>query len=290
MIHSTNGEENKIKLGYGTYGMKQLDPFAVLPELQAIGYDSIELAVAPGWTTEPHKLDAETRRKLKEQFQRCGFPAPALLDLISPCVQGADREPMLSRFRAVCELAADLRYDSDHSVVTFTLGGHQPNWDTGKADIAQSLVELADIAAGYDVILAVEPHIGGALDRPEKAEWLMEATRHPHLRLNFDMSHFAVQGLDIADCIRQCAPYAVHCHIKDGYRDNGKVRFLLPGEGEFDHVRYFGELYKIGFQPAVTVEVSGMVWNRPDYDPFAAARLSYRTLKEASETALKQLK
>jgi sugar phosphate isomerase/epimerase len=44
-------------------------------------------------------------------------------------------------------------------------------------------------------MLAVEPHTGTAFDLPEKALWLMETLRHPAVRLNFDISHYAIRGI-----------------------------------------------------------------------------------------------
>lgn len=269
-----------MKLGYGTYGMKQLDIFDVLHGLKTIGYDHVEFTVAEGWPTEPKLLTKENRRRLAAHLQALGFPPPVLMDLISPCVTGEQRKDMMKKFLSVCELAQDLNYENNSSVVTFTLGGQQPEWETGKNYIAECLLELADIAENFGVIIAIEPHIGGALDTPYKAVWLMERTNHRSLKLNFDISHFAVQGMDTRECVQLCAPYAVHCHIKDGSMENGKLQFMLPGQGEFNLTDYFNALREVSFQLPVTVEVSGMVWSQPDYDPWAAARSCYTVLNE----------
>lgn len=42
-----------IKLGYGTYGMKEVDPFEAVQGLKKIGYDAIEIAATKGWPTAP---------------------------------------------------------------------------------------------------------------------------------------------------------------------------------------------------------------------------------------------
>ena len=78
----------------------------------------------------------------------------------------------------------------------------------------------------------------GNFNTPEKAVWLMENTRHDHLKLNFDISHFVAQGIDMQRSIDLCVPYAVHTHIKDGYTEDGSVHYLLPGDGEMDLVDY----------------------------------------------------
>lgn len=269
-----------VKLGYGTYGMPGENLFEALPRLKEIGYDTVEIAVAPGWAA-PEQLTAADRARLRGLLEELGFPAPALLDLLSPLAAGAARDEELRRFRDVCRLAEFLHDGRPGAIVTSTLGGGQPDWESGKERIAEALLELAGMAAEYGVVLAAEPHVGGAWDTPEKAAWMMRHTNHPNLRLNFDISHFAVQGFDAEACVRLCAPYAVHCHVKDGALENGKVRFDLPGTGSFDYRAYFALLRAAGVAAPVTVEVSGMVWKRPDYEPWEAARHAFRALDRA---------
>ena len=45
-----------MKLYYSTYGMKQLDVFEALPRLADMGYEGMEIAVTPGWPTEPANM------------------------------------------------------------------------------------------------------------------------------------------------------------------------------------------------------------------------------------------
>jgi len=270
-----------MKVGYGTYGMKQVTIADALTGLKAIGYDAVEVTVAKGWPTEPDRLDVDARKKLVEQFQSLELPPPVLLDIISPCVSGEQRKEMLSAFVKVCELSHHLNFGNKKSVITFTLGGEQPEWDVGKGYIADSLLELAQIAESYGAVIAIEPHIGGALDNPNKAVWLMEATQHPNLKLNFDISHFAVQGMDMRYCLDLCSPYSVHYHVKDGRIENGELQFLLPGHGGFDYRDYFQALRDKTIEGPITVEVSGMVWKKMNYDPWESARESFQLLNEA---------
>ena len=166
------------------------------------------------------------------------------------------------------------------------LSGRQPSWDEGRERIAADLIECADVAREHGVVLAVEPHVGSALDSPEKAVWLMERTDHPALRLNFDVSHFHVQGMDLRRCVDLCLPHAAHVHVKDGYRDDrGEVVFQLPGEGNLDLRAYFRLLRERGVSVPVTAEVSAMLWKRPDYDPWAAAERCYAALAAARDGA-----
>jgi sugar phosphate isomerase/epimerase len=267
--------------------MKTLDIFDALRGLKEIGYDAVEITVARGWPTEPARLDAAARRKLAAALQDLGFPPAPLMAMVAACVPGADRPAMLTEFAAACELAKDLNFVDRPAIVTSTLGGKQPDWNTQKHLIRDSLIELADIGAARNVIFAVEPHVGGSFDTPEKAAWMMDQTRHEFLKLNFDYSHFFVKGMDLKHCVDLCLKHAVHTHIKDGWMTDKGVKFVLPGEGKMDLTHYMRVMREAGAAIPITVEVSGMVWNAPQYDPWAAARSSFKALDAARRAAFK---
>lgn len=263
-----------MKIGYGNYGMREVDIFEALPRLRDMGYGAIELTVSDGWPTSPAELDPADRSRLAGLCESLGFPPPALLGL----PPGDD--PVVA-FVSACELACDLNFGDGPAVVCTMPPGYWSDWERQKPDMRDRLLEWADLAEEYKVVIAVEPHVGMALDTPEKAEWLMTSTAHPSLKLTFDYSHFHVMGLDLQNAIDLCMPHAAHIHIKDGRMLDGEVIFLLPGEGELDLNAYFRAMRKTGTELPVTVEVSGMVWNRDDYDPWEAAEKCYKVLLEA---------
>ena len=188
---------------------------------------------------------------------------------------------MLQQCSDTFDLARDLCIDDRVPVVTTTLGSPKPDWDTGKEQIADLLLEVADQAARRGVILAVEPHAGGDFETPEKAVWLMERTNHDFLKLNFDYSHFWVEGMDLQHCINLNLPYAAHNHIKDGYLDEGRVVYLLPGEGELDLAVYIRAMRAAGWDDIIVPEVTAMIWGKEGYDPWAAAQFCFGVLDEA---------
>ncbi len=270
-----------MKLAYSTYAMKKLDVFEALPRLRDMGYEGIEIAVNPSWPTEPGKLDTARREKLAALLRQLDFPTPPLIALLSPCVKGEARPAMMAQFAATFDLARDLTVSDDVPVVTTVLGPHRPDWDTAKEQIPPLLLEIADMAAERDVILAIEPHAGQDFETPEKAVWLMENTNHEHLKLNFDYSHFWVEGMDLQHCIDLNLPYAVHNHIKDGYMEDGRLVYLLPGDGNLDLVNYFQVMRDAGWRGFIIPEVSVQISNREDYDPWAAAQFCYDALDGA---------
>ena len=97
-------------------------------------------------------------------------------------------------------------------------------------------------------VLALEAHVGQAMDQPEKVVWLMQAVNSPHFRLNLDNSHFEVMGRDMDEYL----PHAGA--VRRPHRPEGPARplvraheFLVPGEGDFDYARYLRALQTAGY-------------------------------------------
>ena len=270
-----------MKLGYSNYAMKEIDLYTALPRIKSLGYEAMEICVRDGWETAADVFDKSSRVKLVRLLNQLGFPPPPLMEALSVCSTGDDRKVMIARARASFSLARDLNFSETPLPVTTTIGAPHPIWPEDQEVIQASFLELADIAAEYKVVVAAEPHVGSTFDTPEKAVWLMEQTKHDYLKLNFDISHFVSQGIDLQKSVSLCVPYAVHTHIKDGYKVDGRVQFQLPGEGDMDLNEYMNAISEAGLMVPVYVEVSRMLSERSDYDPWSAAKFCYEALNRA---------
>ena len=275
-----------MKLGYSNYGMRQLDVFDALPRLQSMGYEAMEICVRDGWATTADAFDKGARRKLVGHFQQLGFPPPPLMESLAVCAEGGERNAMLKRAAASFSMARDLNFGDSLAVITTTVGELNRPWDAVREQVRDSFLELADMASQYGVVIAAEAHSGSVFNSPDKTVWLMEQTRHEHLKLNFDISHFSVQGFDVQQCVDLCVPYAVHTHVKDGFMAGGKVQFQLPGEGNLDLTAYMKAVIRAALVPPVYVEVSRQISELPDFDAWRAARFCYKALNEARHAAL----
>jgi len=274
-----------IALGYSTYAMKSVDVFDALPPVGEIGYTAMEICVRPGWSTSPERFDQADRSRLVSTLRDLGFPAPPLMDDLPICAKSEDRLAMLERASQTFRMANDLNFSDHPAVVTTTLGYLEPDWETGKWAIRDAFLEVADLASSYQVIVAAEPHAGGQFDTPEKAEWLMLHTNHDHLKLNFDISHFVAQGVDLQHSVDLCVPHSVHTHIKDGYIHNGNVRYQLPGDGNLDLVAYMAAVSTAGLSIPVYVEVSRQLSELRGYDPWKTAESCFQALDRARRQA-----
>ena len=209
------------------------------------------------------------------------FPPPPVMNLIGLCAAAEQPAAKSEQLRQTCRMARDLSWRDRPSVVTTTLGPQAGSWDESKDAVAGRLRAYGELAAGENCILAIEPHIGQELDTPEKANWLMQAVGHPHVRLNFDYSHFLVQDIDLTHALELTSRYAVHAHVKDGSMVDGNVRFALPGDDRLDLAAYLRAMRSAGLDMPITAEVSAQIWRRADYEPWPVARRCFANLDAA---------
>lgn len=275
-----------MKIGYCTWGMMTVPITEVIPAIAKIGYHGIELAVTPNWPTDLDTLDAARRKQIVALLKQYGLSLTAVAGHTSMCEDDPDKNAAnLKRLRDTIDLAAELAEmlarPEDPAIVCSLIGGRDDEWEAKKELAAGRIIGLGDYAQRRGVILAVEPHCGTALDFPEKAIWLMQRVNHPAVRLNFDISHFDIQGIGIDDCVPQIAPLSVHTHVKDQRGRYPQHEFLTPGSGPFDFVHYLRAMHQAGFSGYIGMEVSVMVQRKPGYDPFVDAALGYYALRHA---------
>ena len=144
---------------------------------------------------------------------------------------------------------------------------------------------MVEYCAAREVVLALEPHVGDGLESPQKVAELIEKVDSPYCKLNFDISHFDIQGFSTEETVSALGPHSAHTHVKDQRGRVPDFEFLIPGEGPFDFVEYLRAMERVGYGGYITAEVSMAVQRRPDYDPLAAAELCYQTLAGAFREA-----
>ena len=275
-----------MKLGFSTWGTPEVPIEDALAYLDGLGYDGVELTVIPGYTTELKFLDRMERRRIKDLYHRHNLDLPAIAAHTTFLEsEASSHKANMERLEAAIDLAVDLSSESAPPAINTTPGGRPDEWETVRHLLVDRIGSLVRHAASRGVTLALEPHVGASVNNPGRILWLLEQIDSPYLKINFDISHFDVVGISIEEAVPQLAPHTVHTHVKDQRGQHPDFEFLIPGEGTFDYVRYLRAMQETGYTGYITVEVSVMVQRRPDYDPYAAAELSYRTLSSAFELA-----
>jgi len=274
-----------IPLGMSLYGMKSLEVDVALRTCAEIGYDSVEWVANAGWATEPKNIGNSERKRLAAMFDTLGLRLHGIMENLSLLAPPDTLRSNLDRIKDAAELAYALAPKS-LPVIETTLGGKPAVWKESKDAMAERLNAWAEVGKSAKAVIAIKAHVGGALHTPEDAAWLVKQANSPWIKLTYDFSHFELRGYKLSDSMALMIGQTRFIHIKDTNGGNAeKFQFLLPGDGKTDYVEYLTLLKSHGYRNPVTIEVSGQVWNKKEYDPIAAAKHCYAKLAPAFEKA-----
>ena len=262
-----------IRLQIGNYGMQSMSVDRALATIRETGYDGAELCCIAGWPSEPAKLDATARRRIRE----CGLPVASLLDSYNLMAPDAVLRSTPDRIRAAAGLAHDIA-PAHPPLLQTVLGGKQGEFEKIRDVMANRLREWASIAGQGGIRLAVKAHASSACDTAEKLIWLLDKVNHPALTGIYDYGHFQLAGLGIEETMDALLPRSAFITVKDSKLVDGKPQYLLPGDGSVDYSRYFGKVKQMKWNGWVLVEVSRQLQTQPGYDALEAARHSYANL------------
>jgi sugar phosphate isomerase/epimerase len=275
-----------MKLGYSTWGMPTVPIDVILPHLSALGFDAVEICVLPHFRTALTELDGGERGRIADLLRRHRLTLSAVNYYVSMMEEDADRYAYnLSQIKEAIHLAAEWTLGNVPPVVVSGIGGKPGDLETQQPQLVDRLNELGSYAESQGITVALEHHVGNAAETPEQTIGLMSQVESPAIRVNFDISHFNVVGIPIAESVAKMLPYAAHTHIKDESGRAPNHAYLIPGEGEFDYVTYLQCMAAGGYRGAISVEISEMVQNRADYDPLATAAQSYAVVAQAFNEA-----
>jgi len=276
----------RLPLGFSLYGMKSLPLAGAISACAEIGYDGVELALMPGYPAEPKLLSPDARKELRKRLADAKLSLHGLMENLPALGTDKAHRANLDRLKVAAELGHALSPDAPPPIETI-LGGKPAEWEKVKDNLAERLRSWADIGKAIKTVIAVKPHVGNALHSVAGATWLLKQVNSPWVRLAFDFSHLVLRGEKLADAVAALVPHAAFVHVKDAKGTPGKFEFLLPGEHGIDYAEYAKLLAAAKYAGPVVVEVSGMISNKPGYDPRAAAKKSYANLSRAFGRAAK---
>jgi sugar phosphate isomerase/epimerase len=273
-------------LSIGTYSMKGMPLEEAIGLIASIGFDGIEIATQPGFDGEPAKLSSTRRAAVRRRLDDSGLTLTALMEQITPTTDEQAHHVEVERLGRVADLSRALGRDPARPpLIQTVLGGGV--WDEKKSLFRDRLGDWIEATRARRVVLAIKPHRGGALSRPEEGVWLIRQLGDtPWLRLVYDYSHYAYREMSLEDTVRTALPYTAQVAVKDVRLDGHRVVFELPGAvGTIDYARLLRLLFDGGYRGDICCEVSSMLSSRAGYDPASAARTSYTNMARAFEKA-----
>lgn len=273
----------QLTLGFSLYGMPHMKTEQALQVVADVGYDSVELCLMDAWDATPLKLNAQRRTEVSKKLNASGLKLTSLMEHCDLTGSKASQQKVLERLKRAAELGHTLKPEQPPLIETTAGSG---KWDERKYEMRDNLKEWAKVAESTKTVIAVKPHRGGVVDRPEQGVWLVEQIDSPWIRLNYDYSHFTHRDISLEDSMRIMMPFTSFIQIKDTVLQDNKARFVLPGEsGDIDYVRLLKLAVKDGYRGDICCEVSGMVFKQKGYDPVAAAKTCYQNIAPAFQQA-----
>ena len=313
-----------MRLGYNTWSMAKVPYQTFIPGLHEIGYTAITISVVPAYGIGGQRTpnagyygswSADDRKKIKSELEARSLELSAIVGNASMVGDDpASVQSNLQQLRDAIDLCAELKPAHQSFVPTMntTSGGHAGEFDARKSQLVENLGELARYAASRGSVVCIEPHVGGAIDTPQRARWLVDEISQDACKIDFDISHFEVVGIPMEESIPIVLPLSRSVEIKDqsfrysdegdapaGWRVEGnglgkaiapngrpvEYQFLLGGEGDFDLVKYLQLMHQHGWKGAVGFEASVQCQQRPGYDGMATAANVYTWMSNAWDKA-----
>lgn len=275
-----------MKIGYCTWGMPTVPIDTIVPFLAETGFEGIEPTVIPGYSIELYGMDRAERKRVLQLINDHGLEIPAVAG--HQTMVDSDPDEYNQKFKRLCDtidLCVEWAQGPTPPALDTTAGGKPEEWDDLKPMLVDRIGALCEVGAARGVAIAMEPHYATSISTPERMLELIELVKAPNLLVNFDISHFNIQGYSITRSVELMAPVSAHTHIKDERGQVPDFEFLIPGEGVFDYVFYLQEMARMGYTGHITAEISLMVQRRPTYDPLAAAAQTYQVMAAAFDAA-----
>ncbi len=281
---SARGAEGGISLGMSLYGMKTVPLPDALNTCAKIGYTSVEFALNAGFPTEPKVFTSEARKAAVAQLQALRLGLPCVMLNLSLAADDKAHAAALVNMREAAKLCHEM-VPANPPMIETVLGGKPSEWEQIKGRMADRLHSWADTATEEKISIAIKAHVGSAVNSPERLLWLIDQVKSPSIAVAYDYSHFELMGIPMAESMNLLLPHTKFIHVKDTVGEEKKFQFLLPGEGRTDYVAYFKILKEHNYTGPVIVEVSAQIFNKPGYDPVAAATKCFAPLAGAMEKA-----
>ncbi|NLO07217.1 MAG: sugar phosphate isomerase/epimerase [candidate division WS1 bacterium] len=248
----------------------ELKPVDAIRALADLGWPALEFSTEHLVNVEQADDPEAAANEVREVVEELGlFMSQAHL-LLGGNVAAADdevRERDLATFERHIDLCARMGVE----VGVIHPGGDRPaTLEEERAERARRIEgfsRLAGFAAERGFALAVENMCDreraarGALGQrtygstiPELHE-LIDAVGAPNMGICLDVGHGNVQGLDMAESIRQCGRRLIATHIQDN--DGTRDQHLAPPRGTIDWKAGIGALRDLDYEGIFNLEVPG---------------------------------
>ncbi len=205
-------------INWGVTGVEPGNPApeAMLAAVAEAGYEGCELGAYGYFGTQAGEI--------LDRFQQRGqalvttWHAVDLAQPLSESATGQFRhlgEILEAAGCGVMLISDDL--SADRLAVVARVEDHPETWwsDDDLRQARQTLLAIAQIAAGYGLAIALHPHVGGHVESGREIRQLLDVTAGDPVGLCLDTGHILVGGSDPIALLARDGARLVHIHAKD---------------------------------------------------------------------------
>ncbi len=220
--------------------------------VREMGFTHVDLICIPGWDhVQPAALAedaAGVADAVSALLERDGL-TPIACNVALPALYNRDEETVTQRLREARGVAA-LMSRLGVGIASFYPGYKvdAAQWEDAFADWQVTWRELAAVAAESGLEFVAEPHKDTVFETPEQCRRFFDAL--PDLRIAYDPSHFAMQGIDVRETMF-LIERASHVHLRDAAPAKMYER---TGAGDVDFDWLLDTLADIGYAGNISIE------------------------------------
>jgi len=250
---------NGIRFSGHTMGCPDWDIYDVIRNFKEIGYDGIEVRVAPDGQIDAETITDEEVLHIAATAKEAGMEFSCLTSYYKNFVKDDDRADTVRKLGRTAEIASMLGCP-----LIRVYGGQEANelpgyWFTDVwSKTVSGIREVAEYAASFGVGLCIETHVGSLTMSLRDTIRMVEDVNMHNVGILFDYAWVELAGVEKGrEAVRTAAKYIAHVHIKDwklkSRRPADKTSCLM-GEGTIDWPDVLDELKKVGYRGYVSDE------------------------------------
>ena len=235
-----------MKSGLATIALRRYDIFYAIDLAAQAGFEGVEI-----WGRPPHmpdEFDEEHTRRMKDRLRGNGLKVSMF---------GSYANPASPDYEQRSEDALKIAKILGARVIRVWAGNKEPReadeeqWE----HVARSFHDFALRAEDDGITLAIEMHSGSLSATPEGAIRVIEDSKAPNLKLNYQVSD--PRNPDLDRVIGMVGDLVVNVHAQNhrpSCREPDKIELCLIREGLVDYDKVLSLLAEHGFKRYVEVE------------------------------------
>jgi len=247
MITITYREARRVKAGFATIALRQLDVLDAIDKAAAAGFHAVEIWGRPPHTPAPY--DKNHTLAIRERLETNGMAAAVFGSYVNSAAPEFEHEAAVA-LEIACTLGA--------SIIRVWAGDKEPPFasDDEWTDNAARLKWMCERAADEGVTLAMEMHGGTLALTPEGVLHLIELADSDNLKLNYQVND--PTNHDLERSVALVGPHVVMVHAQNfTHSPSGSPQPLersLIQDGLVDYAHLLSLLKPHGFDGLIEVE------------------------------------